>query len=120
MNKVFLSGRLTSDPEVRYTQNTNQAITIFSLAVKKGKDTMFINNITAWNKTGEFISKYVKKGTLINLIGELRVREYEKDNKKYHITEVVANEVEFGENKKEEKEGTTQQEFTPVTDDLPF
>ena len=50
MNIVILSGRLTNDPEVRYTKNDNQAVTIFTLASKKGEGTMFVNSISAWRK----------------------------------------------------------------------
>lgn len=103
MNKVNLLGRLTKDPEVKYTTN-NTVYVNFSIAVRKrfktedGVDADFIN-ITAWNKTAEFISMYFKKGMQIALTGRIQVRNYDdKDGKKY-ITEVIAEEVYFVDTK---------------------
>ncbi len=110
MNKVILLGRLTKDPEVRYTQN-NTIFATFSLAVRKrfktedGEDADFINVIT-WNKTAEFVSMYFKKGMQIALSGRLQTRNYEaNDGTKRYVTEVVAEEVEFAESKKAFDEG---------------
>ncbi len=112
MNKVILLGRLTRDPEVRYTQN-NTIFTTFSIAVRKrfktedGEDADFIN-VIAWNKTAEFVSMYFKKGMQIALSGRLQTRSYEaNDGTKRNVTEVVAEEVEFAESKRtfEESEG---------------
>ena len=84
MNKVVLMGRLTKDPEVRYTQNTNTLVASFSLAVnrrftKQGEERQadFIN-IVAWSKTGEFCSKYFKKGQQVGIIGRIQSRNYQK------------------------------------------
>lgn len=119
MNKVILSGRLVNDPEVRYTQTNNTLVATFRLAVnrKMEKDKADFFNIVAYGKTGEFISKYIKKGSLIIAIGRVQTRTYEdKDGKTVYVTEVIAEEVEFGESKKEQKD-----DFTPITDDdLPF
>ena len=108
MNKVILMGRLTRDPEVRYTQNTNTLVASFSLAVnrrfvKQGEERQadFIN-VVAWNKTGEFCSKYFKKGQQVAVIGRVQTRNWEDENKqKHYITEVVAEEAYFADSKKD-------------------
>ena len=78
MNKVVLMGRLTRDPEVRYTSTNNTLVASFSLAVnrrftRQGEERQadFIN-IVAWDKTGEFCSKYFKKGQQVGVIGRLQ------------------------------------------------
>ncbi len=99
MNKVILMGRLTRDPETRSTQTTNTIVANFTLAVnKKGTKEADFLNIVAWGKTGEFVSKYFKKGQQVGVVGRLTTRAYEdsKGIKKY-ITEVVAEEVYFAE-----------------------
>ncbi len=90
MNKVILMGRLTRDPEVRYTTNTNTLVASFSLAVnrrfaKQGEERQadFIN-VVAWNKTGEFCSKWFKKGQQVGVIGRLQTRNWD-DEKKVNI-----------------------------------
>ena len=108
MNKIMLLGRLTKNPEVRYTQTNNILVASFSLAVnrkiaKQGEERQadFIN-IVAWNKTGEFCSKYLKKGQQIAIVGRLQTRNYEDNNaQKHYIVEVVAEEVYFADSKKE-------------------
>ena len=96
MNKTVLLGRLTRDPEVRYTQ-TGKMVVNFTLAVKrKYEENTDFFNIVAWNKTGEFASKYFKKGQKVLLNGRLQNREYEtKDGNKRIITEIIAEEVYF-------------------------
>ena len=103
MNKVIFTGNLARDPEVRYTQS-GKAVATFSLAVnrswKKANDSSQPNtdffNIVAWDKTAEFCSKYLAKGTRILLEGRLQTRTYEaQDGSKRYVTEVVANEIEF-------------------------
>lgn len=121
MNKTILLGRLTKDPEVRYTQTNNTMVVNFTLAVnrrfaKEGETTADFINIIAWNKTAEFVSKYFKKGQQVAIVGRLQTRTYEDDKGKHFITEVVAEEVYFADSKKEEK--VTEDEF--VSDDLPF
>ena len=108
MNKVVLMGRLTKDPEVRYTQTNNTLVASFSLAinrrfVRQGEERQadFIN-IVAWNKTGEFCSKYFKKGQQVGIIGRIQTRNWEDDNKvKHYVTEVVAEEAYFADSKKD-------------------
>ena len=108
MNKVVLMGRLTKDPETRYTQTSNTLVASFSLAInrrfaKAGEERQadFIN-IVAWNKTGEFCSKYFKKGQQVGVIGRIQTRTWEDDNKvKHYITEVVAEEAYFADSKRD-------------------
>jgi single-strand DNA-binding protein len=140
MNKVILMGRLTRDPEVRYTTTNNTLVASFSIAVnrrfsKQGEERQadFIN-IVAWDKTGEFCSKYFKKGMQVAVVGRIQTRNYDdKDGKKVYVTEVVAEETYFADSKREGESNpfggaeapfnanATPSDFTPVTDDdLPF
>lgn len=102
MNKTILMGRLTRDPEVRYTQTNNKMVVSFTLAVNRRiqEGTDFFN-IVAFGKTGEFASKYFKKGQQVLIMGRLQNREYEgKDNTKKRVTEVIAEELYFADSKK--------------------
>lgn len=125
MNKVILMGRLTKDPETRFTQTNNKQVTNFTLAVNRRftEDTDFIN-IVSWNKTAEFVSKYFRKGQQVAVVGSIQTRTYDdKDGKKVYVTEVLAEEVYFADSKKENNNTTTsQEEFAPIQDDdeLPF
>ena len=108
MNKVILMGRLTRDPEVRYTQTNNTVVASFSLAVnrrfaRQGEERQadFIN-IVAWSKLGEFCSKYFKKGQQVGIIGRIQTRTYTDQNgQKKYAFEVVTDSVQFLESKKE-------------------
>ena len=106
MNKVILMGRVTRDPEVRYTQGDN-AMTIarYSLAVDRRfkrdgePDADFINCV-AFGKSGEFAEKYLKKGTKIAVVGRIQTGSYtNKDGQKVYTTDVVVEEQEFAESK---------------------
>ena len=128
MNKVIFIGRLTKDPEVRYTQNNNTMVCTFSLAVNRKKvenqpDVDFFN-IVAWSKTAEFCSKYFKKGQQIGLVGRLQTRNYDdKDGKKVYVTEVIAEEVYFADSKQENQNKPTENDWGTGTynpSDLPF
>ena len=111
MNKVILMGRLTKDPEIRYTQTNNTMVASFSLAVnrrfaKEGEERQadFIN-IVAWNKTAEFVNNYFKKGQQVGVIGRIQTRNWDDDKgQKHYITEVIAEETYFADSKKEEKQ----------------
>lgn len=104
MNKVILIGRLTKDPELRYT-TSNTAVCQFSIAVDRkykseGQPTADFINIVAWRSTAEFVSKYFNKGSRIAIVGQIQTRNYDdKDGKKVYVTEVIADEVEFCESK---------------------
>ena len=104
INKAILMGRLTRDPELRHT-NSGTAVCSFSIAINNGfgenTQTDFINCV-AWNKTAEFVSKYFSKGKMIIVIGRISTRSWDgPDGKKNYATEVVANEVAFGESKRD-------------------
>lgn len=104
MNKVILLGRLTKNVETRYTQTNNALVATFTLAVnrkfaREGEERQadFIN-IVAWGKTGEFSSKYFKKGLQVAVVGRLQNRSYEDNSgQKKYITEVIAEEVYFAD-----------------------
>jgi single-strand DNA-binding protein len=107
MNKAILMGRLTRDPEVRYSQSdTSMAIARFSLAVDRrfqknsdGQTADFIN-IVAFGKLGEFSEKYLHKGTKVALEGRIQTGSYtNKDGVKVYTTEIVAENIEFAESK---------------------
>lgn len=104
MNSVQLIGRLTRDPEVRYTDG-GSSIARFSLAVDRrfkqenGADADFIN-IVSFGKTAEFIEKYFHKGMKVALNGRIQTGSYtDKDGKKVYTTDIVAENVEFCESK---------------------
>ena len=105
-NIVILTGRLTADPELKYTAN-NTPVTSFSIAVerkyKQGEEKQadFID-IVAWRQTAEFITRYFQKGSMIGIEGSIQTREYtEKDTgKNRKVFEVVAKEVQFVESRK--------------------
>ena len=108
MNKVILMGRLTRDPEVRYTQTNNTLVATFSLAVnrrfvRQGEERQadFIN-IVAWAKLGEFCSKYFKKGQQVGIVGRIQTRTWDDDQGvKHYVTEVVAEEAYFADSKRD-------------------
>ena len=111
LNRIILIGRLTKEPELRYTTN-GTAVCGFTLAVESGfgekKRTDFIP-IVAWNKQGESCANYLAKGKLAAVDGRLQIRSYEdKDGVKRYVTEVVAENVRFLSPK-----GETAQEETP-------
>lgn len=107
LNKVILMGRLTRDPELRSTQG-GASVCSFTLAVQrkyapKGQErqTDFIN-CTAWRNTAEFISKYFTKGQLMAVEGSIQTRSWDdNDGNRRYATDVVVNEVEFVESKRD-------------------
>ena len=108
MNKVILMGRLTRDPEVRYTQTNNTLVASFALAVnrrfvRQGEERQadFIN-IVAWSKLGGFCSKYFKKGQQVGIIGRIQTRTWDDDQgTKHYVTEVIAEEAYFADSKRD-------------------
>ena len=104
MNSVQLLGRLTRDPDVRYTDG-GSTIARFSLAVdrrfkQEGGETADFINCIAFGKTAEFIEKYIFKGTKIALNGRIQTGSYaNKDGVKVYTTDVVVENVEFAESK---------------------
>jgi single-strand DNA-binding protein len=139
-NLVVLTGRLTADPELKTTPN-GVSVTTFSIAVSRryraGEETQadFIN-IVAWRQTAEFITKYFKKGSMIGIEGSIQTRRYtDKEGKNRTAFEVVANNAQFVESKRDSVTGAdadmpasysnaTGTEFTEIAsgadDDLPF
>lgn len=101
MNKILLVGRLTKDPELRYTQS-GIAVASFTLAVNRRftnqngeREADFINCVS-WQKSAEFVANYFKKGQQMALEGRLQVRNYEgNDGQRRWVTEVVAEQIEF-------------------------
>ena len=126
MNKVILMGRLTKDPDVRYTQGNNTAVCSFGLAVNRrfkqeGQPDADFINIVSWGKTAEFCSKYFTKGQQVGVIGRIQTRNYDdKDGKKVFVTEVVAEEVYFADSKKEPNATTSAGFMEVVEEGLPF
>ena len=108
LNKIFLMGRLTRDPELRRTQ-TGTPVASFTLAVDRDfKDrttgeraTDFID-VVAWRQTGEFVSRYFTKGRMAVVEGRLQLRDWtDKDGNKRRTAEVVADQVYFGDSKRD-------------------
>lgn len=137
MNSVILVGRLTRDPEVRYTSDTQRAIANFSIAIDRGKDrsgsdlSADFPNVVCFGKQAELVERYVTKGMQVGVQGRLQTRTYEnKDGRKVFVTEVVADRVEFLDSKKTNSQPAAASspdkndilpEFTDVTfDDIPF
>ena len=107
LNKAVLMGRLTRDPELRYTQG-NVPVVTFSLAVDRGfpkntteeRQTVDFINIVAWRNTAEFVTRWFRKGQLIAVTGRIQVRSWkDKDGNNRTTTEVVADECFFAESK---------------------
>ena len=100
-----MMGRLTRDPEVRYGGANNNAIARFSIAVdrrfkREGEPDADFFNCVAFGRTGEFVEKYLKKGTKIVIDGEIRNNNYtNKDGQKVYGMDIVANTIEFAESK---------------------
>ena len=132
MNKVILMGRLTRDPEVRYSQGAEPlAIARYSLAVNRRfkrqgeQDADFIPCV-AFGKQGEFAEKYLSKGRLIAVSGRLQVKNWDDNNGNKRTTiEVVVEEQYFAESKKSNAENGRKREnngigegFYPIDDDV--
>lgn len=146
LNHIVVMGRLTRDPELRRT-GSGVAVASFALAVDRDfpnkesgeKETDFIDCV-AWRQTGEFVSKYFKKGSMAVVSGRLQIRPWtDKDGNKRRTAEIVADNVYFGDSKKDEGNtsggytgfipndklsgSTPAQDFAQLTDDdaqLPF
>jgi single-strand DNA-binding protein len=111
MNKVILMGNLTRDPEMRTTQS-NIPVCTFTLAVERRyktasgeRPTDFIN-VVAWRQQAEFVSRYFHKGSRMVLVGSLQTRSYDdKDGNKRTATEVIADEIYFGDTRKASQGG---------------
>ncbi len=137
INNVTLTGRATTDPQVRYTQGENpRAHARVNLAVnrryvKDGAQSADFITISAWGKTAEFIEKYLKKGMKIGVTGQIQSGSYQnKDGQTVYTTEVVASTVDFLEKKGnastadpvDNADADSAEEFLDQSDlgDLPF
>ena len=116
LNHIVLMGRLTRDPELRYTQSQTP-VASFSLAVDRDfgrgeeKQTDFIDCV-AWRQTGEFVSKYFQKGSMAVVSGRLQIRDWtDRDGNKRRSAEVVVDNVYFGESKR--REGESRDNYGP-------
>jgi single-strand DNA-binding protein len=130
LNKIILMGRLTRDPELRTTQS-GVSVTSFTIAVDRDFDktaTDFVD-IVAWKNTAEFVSRFFTKGRMAVVSGRLQMRSWEdRDGKKRVSAEVVADNVYFGDSKREEGSSYSPPPKAAVTDfseigpddDLPF
>lgn len=120
MNKVFLSGRPTTEIELKGTA-AGVPVATFDLAVdRKSKDKKpdYIT-VVAWRKTAEFAAKYVGKGKKIIVEGEIRTRFYEdKNGKKHKVIEVLADTIEFADSKPQEQQSSTPPEDEPSEEDF--
>ena len=97
MNVVILMGRMTRDPELKYTSG-GKAYANFTLAVQKTKDEAEFIDCIVWEKTAETIAEYFRKGRKILVQGRLNVSSYEQNGEKRKSTKVVVNSFEFVEN----------------------
>lgn len=107
MNKVILLGRLTKDPEIRYSAGAEQkAIAKFTLAVdrrfkKEGEQSADFISCTAFGKSAEFIEKYFRKGSKILVEGHWQTGSFERDGHKVYTNDCIIEQMDFAESKKE-------------------
>ena len=142
MNKTILLGRLTKNPEIKFSQTNNVKVATFSLAVNRkyvkqgeGRQADFFN-IVAYSKLGDFVEKFLKQGIQVCVNGRLQTRNYEdKNGIKRYVTEVIAEEIDFADSytkiesnadntqetvSEELKEKDASEDFISNGDDLPF
>ena len=119
LNKIFIMGRLTRDPELRRTQ-TGTSVASFSLAVDRdfkdrntGERTTDFIDCVAWRQTGEFVSRYFTKGRMAIVEGRLQIRDWtDKEGNKRRSAEVVADQVYFGDSKRDGDGGGFNQSYS--------
>jgi single-strand DNA-binding protein len=138
MNKVILMGRLTKDPDLRFTSVNNTPVCNFTLAVdrrfqRQGEERQadFIQ-IVVWSKLAEFCAKYFQKGRQVAVVGRIQTRTWDdNEGKRHYVTEVVAEEAYFADSKRSDSTSAKSQESTETDqtegfytidedDDLPF
>ncbi|WP_394898961.1 single-stranded DNA-binding protein [Clostridium paraputrificum] len=122
MNKVILIGRLTKDPELRFTEGSGMAVSRFTVAVNrqfKKDETDFINCV-AFGKTAETISQYLTKGRQIAVIGSIRTGSYDaQDGTKRYTTDVAVESFEFiGNNGQANTQGNSSDDAFGAYDDI--
>ena len=123
LNRIILIGRLTRDPEVRYTPQ-GVPVANFTLAVDRPftnqsgqKDADFIDCL-AWRKLGETVGNNLNKGRLVAVEGRLQIRSYDKDGSKRRVSEVICDNVRFLDSKREH--GETDDSYGEPPEDMPF
>lgn len=138
LNKVFIMGRLTRDPELRHTQS-GTAVASFTLAVERdfkdkttGEHTTDFIDCVAWRNTAEFLSRFFSKGRMAVVVGSLQIRDWtDKEGNKRRTAEVIAESVYFADSKRDpldkladDAAPVTYPDFSEVEDDpnnpLPF
>lgn len=133
LNKVLLQGRLTADPELRYTPN-NTAVATFSLAVERnfkddnGERKADFIRIVAWRKAGEFVNQYFHKGDMMIVDGSIQTRSYDnQQGNRVYVTEVLLEHAYFAAVKKEQTaqnsgygQNTGYGALTSVDNEYPF
>lgn len=123
MNNVCLIGRITRDPEVRYSQS-GTAVCRFSIAIDRGKDKdsndlgADFPNCIAFGKTAETIEKYFSKGRKIGIAGRLQTGSYEKDGVKHYTTDVIVDRFDFCDSGNSSS-GFTNPEGSKINSDIP-
>lgn len=134
MNSVVLIGRLTKDPELRYTAGTQMAIATFTLAIDRGKDKngeskgADFPRVMVFGKSAENCEKFLAKGRLVGIQGRIRTGSYENDyGNKVYTTDVIADRVEFlewGDKPQESSQririGDAPSGFSELNEDIPF
>ena len=124
MNKVVLVGRLTKDPEVRYSQGDNaNTVANYTVAVdrrfkskREGEPTADFINCVVWGRDAEFAEKYFTKGMRVALSGRIQTRNYtNKEGVKVYVTEVIVEEQEFAQSKGENMGTGSFEQPTPPT-----
>lgn len=126
MNECFLSGRLTKNPECKYTQN-QLAIVRATLAVdryvKNGESQTDFVSLTAFGGTAERLEKYTFKGSKIFVKGSIKTGSYEKNGQKVYTTDVIVQSFEFMDSKKQKSEEPLkidEQMFSQIDEEIPF
>jgi len=129
LNRIFLTGRLVADPDVRYTPSGSE-VAQFRLAVNRSyktkdsdewREESFFVGIVTWNKLAEKVERNFKKGDLVIVEGRLNIRNYEVDGTKKWVTEIVASNVKFlPRNKPKEEVDTDRKKSVESEPDVPF
>ena len=125
MNRVIAIGNMTDDPKVTYLQS-GKAKAEFTLALQRMKEGADFPRFIAWEKKAEFMEKYCHKGMKLAVEGHIQTGSYEKDGKKVYTTDVICDNIEFCERKKDETTGqpTESTDFMKVPDgidgEIPF
>ena len=133
MNKVFLIGNLTKDPELASTSANGIKVCRFTLAVSRNyskdgnRETDFLP-VVVWRAQAENCAKYLKKGSRAAVCGSIQTRSYvDKDNNTRYVTEIVADEVQFLSTKGDDEDGNAANaedvpvdDLKPINEDLPF